>query len=71
MSTAHEPVFYELEEIASKIGRSEMRVRQLVADGEIPATKVGGRLRVPVAAFEAWLDDINRRALASLDTSPQ
>ncbi len=69
MSTAHAPVFYELAEVAEMLGRSEMRVRQLVASGQLPAAKVGGRLRVPVAAFEAWLADVNRRALSSLDIS--
>ena len=67
MPTTRAPVFYELAEIAEMLGRGEMRIRQLIATGDIPAVKVGGRLRIPVAAFDEWIAHVNRVALASLD----
>jgi excisionase family DNA binding protein len=36
-------IFYETYEIAERLERTPTRVRQLIADGEIPAVRIGGR----------------------------
>ena len=58
--------FYEIREVGEMIERTPTRVRQLVAAGELPAVRVGGRIRVPRAAFDAWLARQNEAALESV-----
>ena len=58
--------FYEIREVGEMIERTPTRVRQLVAAGELPAVRVGGRIRVPRAAFDAWLARQNEAALAAV-----
>lgn len=50
--------------VASLLGVTRSRVYQLIAAGEVPAVRVGGALRVPRTAWEAWLRDRSREALA-------
>jgi excisionase family DNA binding protein len=57
-------------QIAPLLGVSTSRVYQLIAAGVIPATRVGGALRIPCAAWERWLATQSERALASLGPSP-
>ncbi len=52
-------------EIAAQLGLSTGRVYQMIDQGIIPATRVGRALRVPRAAWEAWLDEQQRSAVAS------
>lgn len=51
-------------EIASLLGVTSGRVYQLIADGVIPATRIGRALRIPRAAWEAWLLAQRRQAVA-------
>jgi excisionase family DNA binding protein len=44
-----------ISELAPLLGVTSGRVYQLIAAGEIPATRVGRALRVPVPALNAWL----------------
>ena len=51
-------------DIAPLLGVSTSRVYQLIAAGEIPATKVGGSIRIPRDAWQEWLRDRAAEALA-------
>src|SRR5258708_7309100 len=42
-------------ELATMLGVTSGRVYQLIAEGEVPATRVGRALRIPKPALEAWL----------------
>jgi excisionase family DNA binding protein len=56
-------------DLATVLGVSIGRVYQLIAAGEIPATRIGRALRIPRAAWELWLDRVSDEALASLRSS--
>lgn len=44
-------------EVADVLGVTARRVRQLIDEGRLPATRIGPRsIRVPRAAFDAWLE---------------
>jgi excisionase family DNA binding protein len=47
--------FLDARDLAPKLGRTVTRVYQLMQAGEIPAVKIGGRLRVPVKAWDEWM----------------
>ena len=53
-------------EIGPLLGVTTGRVYQLIAAGEIPVVRVGGALRVPRAAWEAWLRHHSMEALKSV-----
>jgi excisionase family DNA binding protein len=53
-------------DVASLLGVTKGRVYQLIAARELPAIRVGGALRIPRAAWEAWLRRRSREALGSL-----
>jgi excisionase family DNA binding protein len=42
-------------EAADAIGVSRSKAYELIAAGEIPSVRVGGCVRVPVAALQAWI----------------
>lgn len=42
-------------EAADAIGVSRSKAYELIAAGEIPSVKVGGCVRVPVAALQSWI----------------
>ena len=50
-------------DVARLLGLSRSRVYELIATRELPATKIGGALRVPRAAWEAWLCEKSERAM--------
>jgi excisionase family DNA binding protein len=52
-------------DVALAMGVTVQRVYQWIQAGQIPATDVAGRLRVPRAAWEAWLRCCADEALAS------
>jgi excisionase family DNA binding protein len=43
-------------EAADAIGVSRSKAYELIAEGTIPSVKLGGCVRVPVAALQAWID---------------
>jgi excisionase family DNA binding protein len=43
-------------EAADAIGVSRSKAYQLIAEGVIPSVRVGGSVRVPVAALQQWID---------------
>ena len=52
-------------ELAAELGLTAGRVYQLIAAGELPATRVGGAIRIPRDAWEEWL---SRQSTAALGT---
>jgi excisionase family DNA binding protein len=49
------PRFISLRTVANELGISWRTVRKLVAEGELPAVRIGGVLRVPRSAMEEFL----------------
>ena len=43
-------------EAADAIGVSRTKAYELIAKGEIPSVRLGGVVRVPVAALKQWID---------------
>jgi excisionase family DNA binding protein len=44
-------------EAAEVIGVSRSRAYELIGSGQIPSIRIGGSVRVPVAALRAWIDE--------------
>jgi excisionase family DNA binding protein len=53
-------------DIAPSLGVGTGRVYQLIAEGVIPAVRVGGSLCIPRAAWQQWLDDQRDRAMSAV-----
>ena len=51
-------------EVAPLLGVTTGRVYQLLAAGDLPFFREGRAIRIPRAAWEAWLQEANDRALA-------
>lgn len=58
-----ETTFLSVTEIAELLHVSRSRAYQLLSSGEVPNTRVGGRIRVPVAAWNEW---VGKKAKAAL-----
>jgi excisionase family DNA binding protein len=56
--------FMTVAEVAPRINRSLSGTYLLAKRGDIPAVKIGGSVRIPRAAFEAWLEAQAISALA-------
>ena len=50
-------------DVAPLLGVSKSRVYQLIADGVMPAVRVGGALKIPRNAWETWLETQGMQAL--------
>jgi len=62
--------FLTVAEVAQRIGVSRERAYQLIDNGTIPNIRLSERrIRIPVAAFEQWLAELNERALNSVKHS--
>ena len=59
--------FLKAAEIAPRLGLSRSRTYGLMQAGLIPVVRRGRVVRVPKAAFEAWLIMQNTTALASVE----
>lgn len=44
-------------EISQALAMSRSKVYELIASGQLPSVRVAGCVRVPVAAFRAWIDE--------------
>ncbi len=44
-----------VQEAAEALGVSRAKAYELIAAGQIPSVKLGGCIRVPVAALERWI----------------
>jgi len=53
--------FLTVAEIAARTGLSRSAVYRAVDDGELEAHKIRGRVKVRVAAYEAWLESCQVR----------
>jgi len=51
------PLFVRPREAAAMIGAGRSKIYELIASGEIPSVRIGGMLRVPVAALEKLARD--------------
>ena len=56
--------FLTIPQIARKLNRTPDRCYQMIREGQLPATEVGGRLVVPRDAWLAWLKRKTQDALA-------
>ena len=43
-------------EAAEAIGIGRSKVYELLASGDLPSIRIGGSVRVPVAALQAWIE---------------
>ena len=43
-------------EAAEAIGIGRSKVYELLASGDLPSIRIGGSVRVPVAALHAWIE---------------
>ncbi len=51
-----ERLLLRVTEAADALGVGRSKLYEMVARGEIPAVKVGGCVRVPVAALQTWIE---------------
>lgn len=58
-----DPQLYRPAEVAALLSLTKTRIYQLIRCGEIPATRVGGAIRVPREAWQEWLHMHCKRAL--------
>jgi excisionase family DNA binding protein len=57
MQNSGESLVYTVEEARMALGgRGRNQMYEAVARGEIPSVKIGGRILIPKAAFEKWLN---------------
>jgi len=54
-------------DVAGELGLSPVRVYALIRQGVIPATRVGGAIRIPRQAWETWLSERTNDALGIAD----
>jgi excisionase family DNA binding protein len=46
---------YRITEAAEALGVGRTKVYELINSGELPSIRIGGSLRVPVDALQAWI----------------
>jgi excisionase family DNA binding protein len=56
MDTTTQRLLLRPTEAADAIGISRSKAYALIASGEIPSIRIGGSVRVPVAALNEWID---------------
>lgn len=58
-----------VDELAATLGVSRPKAYQLANSASFPAIRVGRRIRIPVSAFESWLNSqaAERAQLAAKD----
>lgn len=61
--------FLRPSDVAPMLGVTVGRVYQLIAEGAIPGIRVAGAIRIPRAAWEAWLRHQRDRALEAVGES--
>ena len=49
--------YYKVTEVAKLICISPKTIYGLIKEGKLPATKIGGSVRVPVDRLHAWLEN--------------
>jgi excisionase family DNA binding protein len=56
-SNAVEKEFLTTGDVAYALGVTTGRIYQLIAEGKLPAVRIGGRVRVPRDLWEQWLSE--------------
>lgn len=56
--------FLSVTEAGARIGVKRARAYVLAAEGAFPTVVIGGKIRVPAVAFEAWIESANIAAIA-------
>ncbi len=51
------PVALTIRDISKRLQLSELTVWRLIRGGELPAKRIGGRVRVGLPDFERWFDE--------------
>jgi excisionase family DNA binding protein len=59
-ATADGPRFLSVADVVERSGLSEKTVRRAISAGELPASRVGRRLLVPVDDVETWVAPTGR-----------
>lgn len=59
--------FLTTRQVGEKLGVTAQQVNNLVNQGRLPAVRHGRCIRIPRAAWEAWLAQQNADALASMN----
>ncbi|MHB1417241.1 MAG: helix-turn-helix domain-containing protein [Chloroflexota bacterium] len=59
------PELLHVSDVAKRLGLRRSRVYQLVAAGVVPSVRIGGSIRIPARAFEAWVERCNEKALST------
>jgi excisionase family DNA binding protein len=62
--------FMRPRELIQLLGLSKSRIYQLIATGAIPSVRLGGAIRIPRAAWRAWLASQSVQALSALQGGP-
>lgn len=58
--------FLTVADVAARLGKSSRAVYRLIDKRALPSTKIGGVLFVPLVAWEAWVAEQNKTALAGV-----
>ena len=59
-------LFYESDEIAEQLQVKVRQVQRLARMGRIPHVRNGWLIRIPVSAWETWLEQQNQTALEAV-----
>jgi excisionase family DNA binding protein len=57
------PELMRVVDVAQTMGLHRTRVYELIADKQIPAVRIGGRIVVPRATFDAWMAEKGSQAM--------
>jgi excisionase family DNA binding protein len=55
--------FLTVSELAGRLGVGRSTAYALVRDGQVPAIRLRGTIRIPLASLERWLADREQEAL--------
>jgi len=61
------PLFMRPMDIAKETGYSTAHIYRLIKAGKFPGAQIGGRIRIPREAWEQWLSEQSRAALANVE----
>ena len=60
------PDFLRVSDVALELRRSPARVYQLIREGELPSCRIGGAVLIPRKAWEEFLADQAKTAMAGM-----
>jgi excisionase family DNA binding protein len=65
-ATGPMPDFMSVAEVRARLGKTDARIYQMIAEGRLPAVRWGRAVKIPRRAFEKWIEDQTAAALASV-----